>query len=61
MLHFHITFDSVSHSKLLKKLTAHCSDRCTVHWTKTCLDGQAPRVLVNEVKCGLQEVTISVP
>ena len=43
---FRKAFSSVSHS-LLEKLPAHGMDGCTVHCIKNCLDGWAPRVVVN--------------
>ncbi|KAJ7414607.1 RNA-directed DNA polymerase from mobile element jockey-like protein [Willisornis vidua] len=50
---FYLNFiktNTVSHSILLEKLAAHGLDRCTLPWTKTCLDGQAQRAVVNGIK-----------
>ncbi|NXK26971.1 LIN1 transcriptase, partial [Arenaria interpres] len=43
-------FDTVSHSILLEKLTAHGLDGRTLRWVKNWLEGQAQRVVVNGVK-----------
>ena len=40
-LNFSKTFDTLSHSILLEKLTAHGLDSCMDDWVKNCLDGQA--------------------
>ena len=38
---FSKAFDTISHSILLEKLTAHGLDGCTIHWIKNWLDVQA--------------------
>ncbi|NWR33122.1 PO23 protein, partial [Tachuris rubrigastra] len=53
-------FDTVSHSILPEKLAAHGLDRCTVHWVKNWLDGQAQRVVVNGIKSCWQLVITGV-
>ncbi|GAB0209549.1 mitochondrial enolase superfamily member 1 [Grus japonensis] len=60
-LDFSKAFDTVSHSILLEKLEAHGLDRCTLHWVKNWLEGQAQRVVVNGVKSSWQSVRSSVP
>ena len=47
---FSKAFDTVSHSILLEKLTAHGLDKCTLHWVKNWMNGQAQRVVLNGVK-----------
>jgi len=49
-LDFNEAFDTVPHSILLEKLAAHGLDKCTLHWIKNWLNGQAQRVVVNGVK-----------
>ena len=56
-LDFSKAFDTVSHSIVLEKLTAHGLDRCTLCWVKKWLDGQAQRVVVNGVKSSWRLVT----
>lgn len=58
---FSKTFDTVFHSVLLKKLSAHGSDGFSVHWVKNWLDGQAQRVAVNGVKSSWWLVTNDAP
>ncbi|PKU42836.1 hypothetical protein llap_6862 [Limosa lapponica baueri] len=41
-------FDTVFHSILLEKLAAHDLDRCTLHWLKNWLDGQAQSLVVKK-------------
>ncbi|GAB0193288.1 mitochondrial enolase superfamily member 1 [Grus japonensis] len=60
-LDFSKAFDTVSHSILLEKLVAHGLDRCTLRWVKNWLEGQAQRVVVNEIKSSGQPVTSGVP
>jgi len=49
-LHFSKAFDTVSHSILLQKLAVRGLDRYALGWVRNWLEGQAQRVVVNEVK-----------
>ncbi|NXH28869.1 RTJK polymerase, partial [Myiagra hebetior] len=60
-LDFSKAFDTVSHSTLLEKLAAHALDRCSFHWVKNWLDGQAQRVVVNSAASSWWPVTSGVP
>ncbi|KAK4825598.1 hypothetical protein QYF61_000687 [Mycteria americana] len=60
-LGFSKAFDMVSHSILLEKLAAHGLDGCTLRWVKNWLDGQAQRVVVNEIYASWRVVTHGVP
>lgn len=42
---FSKAFDSISHLILPGKLAAHSLDKCTFHWIKNWLGGQAQRVV----------------
>ncbi|GAB0179914.1 mitochondrial enolase superfamily member 1 [Grus japonensis] len=54
---FSKAFDTISHSILLEKSTAHGLDRRMLCWVKNWLDGLAQRVVVNGVKSSWQLVT----
>ncbi|PKU40876.1 rna-directed dna polymerase from mobile element jockey- hypothetical protein [Limosa lapponica baueri] len=54
-------FSTISCIILLGKLTVHGLDKCTLHWVKSWLDGQAQRVVVNGVKSSCQILTSGVP
>ncbi|KAK4828134.1 hypothetical protein QYF61_023932 [Mycteria americana] len=58
-LDFSKAFDTVSHSILLEKLSAHGLDGCTLCWVKNWLDGWAQRVVVNGVKSILFNIFIN--
>ncbi|PKU43820.1 rna-directed dna polymerase from mobile element jockey-like [Limosa lapponica baueri] len=60
-LDFSEVFDTVPHSILLEKMTTHGLDGSTLHWVRNWLEGQAQRVVVNEVKSSWQVVRSSVP
>lgn len=45
-LDFTKALNVVSQSTLLEKMAAHGLDRCTLHWVKNLLGGQAQRVVV---------------
>ncbi|NXN10023.1 PO23 protein, partial [Indicator maculatus] len=59
-LDFSKAFDTVPYNKLLAKLSACGLDRCTLHWVKNWLDGQAQRVVVNGATSSWQPLTSGV-
>ncbi|NXD83794.1 PO23 protein, partial [Halcyon senegalensis] len=60
-LDFRKAFNTVSHSILMKKLSAHGLDGRMLCWVKHWLDGQAQRVVVNRAKSNWWLVTSGIP
>ena len=60
-LDFNKAFDTVPHSILLEKLSAHGLDSCNLCWVRNWLEGWAQSVVVNGVKFSWQSDTSGVP
>ena len=60
-LDFSEAFDTVPHSILMEKPTAHGLDGCMLRWLKHCLEGWAQRVVVSGIKSSWQPVMSVVP
>jgi len=60
-LDFNKAFDTVPHSILLEKLSAHGLDSCNLCWVRNWLEGWDQSVVVNGVKFSWQSDTSGVP